>query len=107
MAESRPRGRPKSFHDKTEQNTVQSLDRAMGILRGGRGTGLTLTELAQRTEQSPATVYRVLSTCRPTESSRWRPPGSFGMWALARGASALPSCAAPMWPTGRAPRCRS
>jgi IclR family transcriptional regulator, acetate operon repressor len=63
MAESRPRGRPKSFHDKTEQNTVQSLDRAMGILAAvAEGPGLTLTELSQRTEQSPATVYRVLST---------------------------------------------
>lgn len=63
MAEFRARGRPKSFHDKTEQNTVRSLDRAMGILSAvADGPGLTLTELAQRTEQSPATVYRVLST---------------------------------------------
>ncbi|MEY4983589.1 MAG: hypothetical protein RIR62_1855, partial [Pseudomonadota bacterium] len=27
---TKPRGRPKSFHDKTDQNTVQALDRALG-----------------------------------------------------------------------------
>ncbi len=59
----RPRGRPKSFHDKTAQNTVQALDRAMTILAAlAETSGVTLTELAQRTGQSPATVYRVLTT---------------------------------------------
>ncbi|MFU8899230.1 MAG: HTH-type transcriptional regulator BhcR [Roseinatronobacter sp.] len=63
MAETKPRGRPRAFHDKTEQNTVQSLDRALGILRVlSESSGLTLTELAQAAQQSPATVYRVLST---------------------------------------------
>ena len=63
MAEPRPRGRPRAFHDKTEQNTVQSLDRALGILEVlATSSGLTLTELAQAADQSPATVYRVLST---------------------------------------------
>ncbi len=33
MEKTKPRGRPRSFHDKTEQNTVQSLDRALLILR--------------------------------------------------------------------------
>ena len=63
METQRTRGRPKSFHDKTQQNTIQSLDRAMGILKevGERG-GATLTELAHATDQAPATVYRVLST---------------------------------------------
>lgn len=61
--EKRGRGRPKAFHDKTEQNTVQSLDRALNVLaylseHGGR----TLTELAGETAQSPATLYRILST---------------------------------------------
>ncbi|MDJ1009321.1 MAG: IclR family transcriptional regulator [Paracoccaceae bacterium] len=63
MTERRPRGRPKAFHDKTRQNTIQSLDRACGILAHlAEAQGLTLTELAGRLGQSPATVYRVLTT---------------------------------------------
>ena len=30
----RQRGRPKAFDDKTDQNTVRSLDRAMTVLEG-------------------------------------------------------------------------
>ncbi len=63
MAETRNRGRPRAFHDRTEQNTVQSLDRALAILGVlARSDGLTLSELAQAADQSPATVYRVLTT---------------------------------------------
>jgi len=59
----RPRGRPRAFADKTEQNTVRSLDRAMAILEGLAGLGTaSLSELATRLGQSPATVYRVLVT---------------------------------------------
>lgn len=62
-ADARPRGRPRAFQDKTDQNTVQSLDRAIVILRTlSEAPGLTLSELAARTEQSPATVYRALIT---------------------------------------------
>ncbi|HEX9857037.1 MAG TPA: IclR family transcriptional regulator, partial [Paracoccaceae bacterium] len=60
---ARPRGRPKAFHDRTEQNTVQSLDRAMGLLEVLAGaSGLTLSELAARSDQAAATVYRALVT---------------------------------------------
>jgi IclR family transcriptional regulator, acetate operon repressor len=63
MPDPRPRGRPRAFHDTTEQNTVQSLDRALTILAAvGNGAGLTLTDLAQATGQAPATVYRALIT---------------------------------------------
>lgn len=63
MVESRARGRPRAFQDKTEQNIVQSLDRALGILRAlADSPGLTLTELAVATDQVPATVYRALTT---------------------------------------------
>lgn len=63
MTEPRSRGRPRAFHDKTEQNTVQSLDRALSILNVlAQGTGHTLTELANASGQAPATVYRVLCT---------------------------------------------
>jgi len=60
---TRPRGRPKSFNDKSEQNTVRALDRAMHILKAvSDADGITLTDLAASTQQSPATVYRVLTT---------------------------------------------
>ena len=79
MADSRPRGRPRAFHDKTEQNTVQSLDRALSILAVlASGGGMTLTELAEAAGQSPATVYRVLITFQnhgfvelEAEAQRW------------------------------------
>ena len=61
--ESRPRGRPKAFHDTTDQNTVQSLDRAMILLDTlAQSAGLTLSDLAQKTGQAAATVYRALIT---------------------------------------------
>lgn len=80
MTEPRSRGRPRAFHDKTEQNTVQSLDRALGILGVlAEGSGLTLTELAVASDQSPATVYRVLTTFQThgfveldPEAQRWQ-----------------------------------
>jgi IclR family acetate operon transcriptional repressor len=63
MATPRPRGRPRAFRDRTEQNTVQALDRGLAILAAvAEGRGLTLTELAQATGQAPATVYRALVT---------------------------------------------
>lgn len=63
MAERRSRGRPRAFHDKSAQNTIQSLDRACYILAHlAEAPGLTLTELAGRLDQSAATVYRVLTT---------------------------------------------
>ncbi len=59
----RPRGRPRGWDDNPAQNIVKSLDRAIVVLEhlSARG-GATLTELAQETAQSPATLYRVLTT---------------------------------------------
>ncbi len=57
------RGRPRDWHDKTEQNTIKSLDRAMEVfefLSEDQGRGLT--DLAKEMGQSPATVYRILVT---------------------------------------------
>lgn len=63
MTERRQRGRPRAFNDTTEQNTVQSLDRAVTVLEAlAQGRGPTLTELASELDQSPATLYRVLMT---------------------------------------------
>lgn len=57
------RGRPKSFYSKTAQNKIQSLDRALDVLDilASRGE-MTLSEVADALSQSPATIYRVLST---------------------------------------------
>ncbi|WP_414896921.1 HTH-type transcriptional regulator BhcR [Rhodovulum sp. YEN HP10] len=86
MTQSRPRGRPRAFHDKTGQNTVRALDRAMGLLTALSETrGLTLSELAALGNQSPATVYRVLITLQghdivelEEEAQRWHVgPGAF------------------------------
>ena len=60
----RLRGRPKSFHDKTAQNKIQSLDRALNVLDClSKKAGMTLTEIADSLDQSPATIYRILATC--------------------------------------------
>lgn len=59
----RARGRPRDWHDKTDQNTIKSLDRAIVVLqRLGEVGGATLSALAGDLGQSPATVYRVLTT---------------------------------------------
>ncbi len=61
----RARGRPKAFHDKTESATIQSLDRAIEVLKiVANGSGMSLTEIAEAGDQSPATVYRILTTFR-------------------------------------------
>jgi IclR family acetate operon transcriptional repressor len=59
----RSRGRPKSWSDKSEQNTIKSLDRALDVLEHlSNMQGAALSELAAQLDQSPATVYRVLVT---------------------------------------------
>jgi len=59
----RARGRPKSFYNKAAQNTIQSVDRAFDVLDSLAANGaMTLSEIATRLSQSPATIYRVLST---------------------------------------------
>ncbi|PWG16768.1 HTH-type transcriptional regulator BhcR [Salibaculum griseiflavum] len=59
----RARGRPRDWHDKSEQNTIKSLDRAMEVFEFLSQTGgLPLSALAEETGQSPATVYRILVT---------------------------------------------
>jgi len=59
----RARGRPRGWNDKTEQNTIKSLDRAMEVFEHLSGrSGQTLSELASELDQSPATVYRILVT---------------------------------------------
>lgn len=63
--EHRSRGRPKRFDGDESQNIIQSLDRAIDVLEvlAHRGA-MTLSQVASTLEQSPATIYRVLSTFR-------------------------------------------
>lgn len=64
----RQRGRPRSFQDQSEANTIQSLDRALTILEHlAERDGSSLSELSDRADQSPTTVYRVLSTMQAHE----------------------------------------
>ena len=60
---SRARGRPRSFNDTAQGTLIQSLDRAMDVLKiVASGTGMSLTEIAAIGAQAPATVYRILIT---------------------------------------------
>lgn len=59
----KPRGRPRGWDDKTAQNTIKSLDRAMAVLDYlSAAQGKPLTMLADEMGQSPATIYRILVT---------------------------------------------
>ena len=82
---TRPRGRPKAFHDKTDQNTIQALDRAVGLLEIlAAHPGLTLSDLAQMSGQAVATVYRALVTLQARGMVELEDPGQ--LWHIGGGA---------------------
>ncbi|PVH27883.1 HTH-type transcriptional regulator BhcR [Pararhodobacter oceanensis] len=84
MAQTPKRGRPRAFHDKTEQNTVRALDRAMVLLQSlAQSDGMTLSELAQSEGESPATVYRVLITLAQHQMVELDPVGQ--IWHVGAG----------------------
>lgn len=59
----RKRGRPRGWDDKTAQNTIKSLDRAMEVFEYlSEAQGKALSTIADEMGQSPATVYRILVT---------------------------------------------
>ena len=59
----RARGRPRSFNDTSQSTLIQSLDRAMGVLKiVASGSGMSLTEIAEASGQSASTAYRILIT---------------------------------------------
>lgn len=59
----RARGRPRDWHDKTAQNTIKSLDRAMEVFEFlSEAQGKPLSTIADEMGQSPSTIYRVLVT---------------------------------------------
>jgi IclR family acetate operon transcriptional repressor len=85
MTPPRPRGRPRAFADKTDQNRVQSIDRAMALLqRLADSPGMTLSELATAEGESPATVYRVLVTLQAHGIAELEDPGQ--IWHVGSGA---------------------
>ena len=57
------RGRPRGWKNKSHQNTIKSLERAMEVFEFlSEGQGMPLTQLATELNQSPATLYRILIT---------------------------------------------
>lgn len=63
MSAKRSLGRPRDWDDKTAQNTIKSLDRAMVVFEFlSMSQGKTLSNLASDLGESPATVYRILVT---------------------------------------------
>ncbi len=82
---ARPRGRPKAFNDKTDQNTVQALDRGLDLLKLlSARSGLTLSELAAESGQAVATVYRALVTLQGHSMVECEEPGQ--LWHVGPGA---------------------
>lgn len=82
---TKPRGRPKAFTDKTDQNTVQALDRALVLLDHlSRSPGLTLSDLALETGQAVATVFRALVTLQAHGMVEVEEPGQ--VWHVGPGA---------------------
>lgn len=62
-APKRQRGRPRGPAAAIEAGSVQSLDRAVGLMQlVAAGNGLSLTELAQQSGLAPSTAYRMLTT---------------------------------------------
>ena len=60
---ARRRGRPKGTKPVQKTSGIQALDRALDVLEAlAARDGTTLTELASHLGQSPATMYRVLTT---------------------------------------------
>ncbi len=59
----RARGRPRAWDDKSEQNTIKSLDRAMAVFEHlSTRSGVSLSALSDQLGESTATLYRILFT---------------------------------------------
>ena len=83
--QKRQRGRPRAFNPKTEQNMIQSLDRALMILKKiSDQDGVSLSELSELSDQSPATVYRALITLQAHDIVGFEEEGQ--LWHVGPGA---------------------
>ncbi len=63
LTERRMRGRPRTTSSAQDAGSVQSLGRAIAVLRAvAEADGLSLTEVARIAELAPSTAYRMLIT---------------------------------------------
>ncbi|WP_372572060.1 HTH-type transcriptional regulator BhcR [Ruegeria jejuensis] len=101
----RARGRPRGWEDKTAQNTIKSLDRAMEVFEFlSEAQGKALTVISAEMGQSPATVYRVLVTLEgrglvefdPVEQVWHIGPQAFVIGARFLRRTSLVECARPL-----------
>ncbi|MDP5219070.1 IclR family transcriptional regulator [Ruegeria sp. 2205SS24-7] len=101
----RARGRPRGWEDKTAQNTIKSLDRAMEVFEFlSEAQGKALTVISAEMGQSPATVYRVLVTLEgrglvefdPVEQVWHIGPQAFVIGARFLRRTSLVDCARPL-----------
>lgn len=61
--QKRPRGRPRSQFSESSAGTLQSLDRALGVLAAiARADRLSLTDLSRAVDVPTATTHRILTT---------------------------------------------
>jgi len=59
----RARGRPRAWDDKSAQNTIKSLDRAMAVFEHlSTQSGVSLSALSEQLGEATATLYRILVT---------------------------------------------
>ncbi len=78
---TRRRGRPRAFDGDKAPAPIQSLDRALALLETlAEGGGMTLSEIATALDQSPSTMYRVLSTLEAREVVEMDPQNQ--EWAI-------------------------
>ncbi len=62
-SQKRPRGRPKSLFKESSAGTMQSLDRALGVLTAvAQMERAALSDIARETDVPTATTHRILST---------------------------------------------
>ena len=62
-SDRKARGRPRAWDDKTSQNTIKSLDRAMAVFEHiSTQSGVSLSALSEQMGESTATLYRILFT---------------------------------------------
>ncbi len=100
------RGRPRGWVDKTDQNTVKSLERAMEIFEFlSEGQGKSLNQLAGELKQSPAAVYRISVTLEKRGLVEFDILRSFGKSVRVPLSSAHGSPGVPIWLSAPDPLC--
>lgn len=82
---AKPRGRPRTAPDGGEIQTIQALDRALGLLKLlADRPAQTLSQLAEGSGLAVATVFRALATLQAHGMVECTEPGS--LWSIGAGA---------------------